>query len=372
MMATQPAMPHRHPAQKTRRSTRGSSRQLAANVKLPGSSRLQPCASHLSADLAGRSVAVSIDVPPAFDAPLAPHHKVVGRWVAAHDASASPITRAEARRHIEQTFDTAVLEILNTSKLINLRVVVLCGDDELPPALAVITDDVGQIDLGWIEKQNVLADTMFGSVAPVGWRAAAYRELATALVGTLPVFGYGDLFEEVSAYYWDGETDDDAARESLIQWQGADPDELGDYPMPTEMNARRPDFMFDDKAAPLKQMPADLAQRIRALRDAYKALKAVAADESAWRFEFDKICEYIPQYEEASHLGPLTLVPFDVFARELDDVARQGMEMGFMDVAGLCAISDVAAIEAWFASLKLGAALLRAAQNLIDYDPAAR
>jgi len=354
------------------RSTRGSSRQSAATVRPIGSSRLQGCISRPSADLAGRSVAVSIDVPPAFDAPLAPHHKVIGRWVAARDAGAAQITRAEARGHIERSFDAAVLEILNTSNLINLRVVALCGDDELPPALAVITDDVGQIDLGWIEKQNVLSDTMFGSVAPVGWRASAYRELANALVGTLPVFGYADLFEEVSAYYWESETEDAAARESLVQWQGADPDDLGDYPMPSEMNARRPDFMFDDKAAPLKQMPVELAQRIRALRDAHKALKTVADDQSAWRFEFDKICEYIPQYEEASHLGPLTLVPFDVFARELDDVARQGMELGFMDIAGLCAIPDVATIDAWFASLRQGATLLRAAQGLIDYDPAAR
>ena len=69
-------------------------------------------------------------------------------------------------------------------------------------------------------------------------------------------------------------------------------------------------------------------------------------------------------------MPPLTLVPFEHFARELDDVARHGMEMGFMDVAGLCPLPDAENIDDWFASLRLGARFLLAAQDLIQLDPA--
>ena len=62
--------------------------------------------------------------------------------------------------------------------------------------------------------------------------------------------------------------------------------------------------------------------------------------------------------------------PFDHFARELDDVGRNGMEMGFMEVAGLCPLPDANHIDDWFASLRLGAEFLLAAQELIQLDPA--
>ena len=57
------------------------------------------------------------------------------------------------------------------------------------------------------------------------------------------------------------------------------------------------------------------------------------------------------------------------FARELDDVARHGMEMGFMDFCGLCPLPEVSRIDAWFASLRLGVQFLLAAQDLVRLDP---
>jgi hypothetical protein len=66
----------------------------------------------------------------------------------------------------------------------------------------------------------------------------------------------------------------------------------------------------------------------------------------------------------------MTLVPFEHFARELDDVGRHGMELGFMDIAGLCPLPEVDSIDAWLASLRLGADFLLAAQSLIQFDPA--
>jgi len=66
----------------------------------------------------------------------------------------------------------------------------------------------------------------------------------------------------------------------------------------------------------------------------------------------------------------MTLVPADHFARELDYVGDYGMQQGFMDIAGLCPLSDPGKVDDWFASLKLGAELLLAAQQLINLDPA--
>jgi hypothetical protein len=332
-------------------------------------SRRPASASRPLADLAGRSVALSIDIPAVFDAPLAPHHKMIGRWAAAREESARRYTRHGARQHIERVFETAVVEILKPFDLADLRVVALIGEDNLPPALAVICDSVGQLDLGWIEKSNLLSDTLFGNVAPVGWRAAAYKALEETLRVALPVFGYTDLFEEVSAYYWDGETDDASARACLIEYHGADEGVLDDMTLPSEMNARRPDWMTA-KSATLKEMPTDLRRAIARLRDAHKAIKDLGTDGNAWRFDIDLMHAYIPGFEDCSHLPSMTIVPFDQFARELDDVARHGMEQGFFDVSGLCPLTDGDQVDDWFASLKLGAEFLLAAQDLINLDPA--
>lgn len=323
-------------------------------------------------DLAGRAVGLSRDIPAVFDAPLARHHTLIGRWATARETSARRFTRPEARRSIEHAFDAAVLALLRRVELVDLRVVILLGSDDLPPAIAIICDSMGQIDLGWIEKSNLLSDSLSGRVAPVGWRAAAYKALVDTLVGPLPIFGYEALFEEVSAYYWDGATDDAGAREHMIDSMGAALDGSDGEILPSAMNARRPDFMLAEKAARLKDMPAGLQRKLRALRDAGRAMRAClrAAEGSAWRFAFDEIIEYLPDFEDRSSLPPLTLVPFDIFARELDDVSQHGMQTGFMDIAGLCRLTDSGRIDDWLASLQVGVNVLLAAQDLIDFDPA--
>lgn len=304
-----------------------------------------------------------------FDAPLASHHRTIGRWVAEREPSAQRCTRNGARQRIERAFDAAVTEILGPFDLADLRVVALIGEDDLPPALVLVCDSIGQIDLGWIEKNNVLSNTLFGNVAPVGWRAAAYQALAQSLRGALPYIGYADLVEEMSAYYWDGETDDEGARKALIEGHGHDPDDLDEMTLPSQMAAKRPDWMTA-KAAPLKDMPAALRAALARLRNADIALRASQMAHNAWRHDRDEVLAYLPEYEERAPIPPLTLVPMDQFARELDDVGRFGMEQGFDDVIGLCPLSDPAPIDAWLASLRLGAEVLLAAQDLINLDPA--
>lgn len=323
-------------------------------------SRRQACASRRSADLAGRSIALSEDIPAIFDAPLAHHHKLIGRWVAAREKTSRAFTRAEARLHIERVFNAAVLEILNPIDIADFRIAVLHGEEDDTPAIAMICQSLGQLDLGWIETGD----------APVPWRAAAYKALEQSLGRALPVFGYQDLFNEISMYYWDGEIDDESARQCLIGYHGVDPVELDEHVLPSTMDARRPEWMIEANAAAPMQLPARLREKLGRLRATHNALAHLPPERDAWHFDIQTVYDYIPEFEECSSLPPLTLVPFEHFARELDDVARHGMEMGFMDVAGLCPLPDAGHIDDWFASLRLGARLLLAAQDLIQLDPA--
>lgn len=369
-MATRPLPPSRPASTRNARSTRTSSQRSKIRKPAPlASSRPPASRSRLSAEFAGRSVDLSPEVPVLFDAPLAPHHRIIGRWVAGREKVARRFARDDARRHIEKVFNDAVLDILKPFKLADFRVAALTGDDSHPPAIALICDSIGQLDLGWIEKSNVLRTTMFEPVAPVTWQATAYAEIVDKLGIALPVFGYSDLFEEVSLYFWEGSTDDENAKRFLIDMHGADPDDLEDYTLPSTMNARRPDWMLPEKAAALKHLPKGLAAKIREVRRAFEALKNSPVEASAWRFDFDEIREYLPHLEDAATLPPLTIVPFDVFAREIDEVCRTGMEYGFMDVAGLCPLTDAATIDAWLASLKLGVDFLLRVQELIDLNP---
>ncbi len=367
-MATRPAT-FQPAASRIKHSTRAfAPRRKAGTVSR--SSLLPVFASRPSADLAGRAVTIGHDVPVEFDAPLAPHHQLLGRWIAGREDSARRFKRSEARRHIESVFNAAVIEILKPIEIAELRVVVLHGEGDKPPAFAVICDSVGQLDLGWIEKTSVLQHTAFGEVAPVGWRAAAYRALEQTLSIALPIFNYGDLFDEISMYYWDGATEDDDALTNLIEYRGADPDDPDLREMlPSAMNARRPDYMVA-KSAPLKDMPASLRARLKRLRDAHKALQGFGYESNSWYFDFALACEYLPDIEDCSTLPPMTLVPADQFARELDDVGQHGMQQGFMDIAGFYAVPEADRIDVWLASLKLGAEVLLAAQDLIGFDPA--
>lgn len=294
-----------------------------------------------------------------FDQPLSDHHKMVGRWIASTEQATGHLTRPEARRHIERVFKGDVLEILRSVTIAELRVVVLNGENCDAPAIAIVCDSIGQLDLGWIEDSDL----------PIPWRAAAYRALEETLGTALPVFSYQDLFDEISMYYWDGETEDDAARQSLIAFHGADASEIEAQILPSAMNAKRPDWMFAAKAEETSQLPAALRHALSQLRDAHKTLTNQPDEHHAWRLEMDVLYEYVPGIEECSPLPPLTLVPVEQFAVEVDDIGRHGMEYGFMDVTGLCPLPQADALDAWFASLVVGARFLRAAQNVLELYP---
>ncbi|WP_236710877.1 hypothetical protein [Novosphingobium barchaimii] len=256
-------------------------------------------------------------------------------------------------------FEAAVLEILDPIDIVDLRIAVLNSEADGPPAIAIVCESLGQLDLGWIEAGD----------APMAWRAAAYRMLEQTLGRVLPVFSYQDLFDEMSLYYWDGAADDEGARRGLIECHGADAEDLDGHMLPSELDERRPGWMIAANAAPPNRLPAALRRKLADLRAALEALGKLSSEAGAWYFDFEIASEYLPGIEECASLPPLTLVPFEPFARELDDVMRSGMEMGFMDIAGICPLSDAAFIEDWFASLHLGAKFLLAAQNLIRFDP---
>lgn len=360
-MATLPSLPD-PPATRRPRPfiSRSSSKRARGTANRSCPSNFQPlCLSPRSAELAGRTVRLSPDVPTSFDQPLARHHKLIGRWAASREPSTRTYTRGEARRRIERVFETAVLEILRPLALAELRVAVLNSEDMDAPAMAIVCDSMGQLDLGWIETSD----------APIGWRAAAYAALVQTLGKVLPIFTYDDLFEEISMYYWDGETDDEAARNALVAYHGADPDDLDDTILPSDMNERRPEWMIRENAEPLRALPRGLQRALRDLRATHKALRPTADEHNAWHFHGPTIHEYLPDLEDCSSLPPLTLVPVDQFAREVDDIGLHGMEYGFMDIAGLCPLPDADRLSDWFSSLEAGVRFLLAAQRLILLDP---
>jgi hypothetical protein len=290
---------------------------------------------------------------------LAAHHKLIGRWVAGREAPTRRYTRPEARARIEQVFDAAVMDVLRPVELADFTVALLHSEEDGPPAIAIVCQSTGALDLGWIETGD----------APVPWRAAAYKALDLTLGRVLPVFGYADLLETFALCYWDGETDDEAARQSLIHYHGMEPDEIGNLTLLSGMEARRPAWMIAANAAPSAQLPPPLRRALRNLRQAHRAIGKCGPEHDAWYFDCETAEAYIPDCNERSLLPPLTLVPADIFARELDDVGRHGMELGFMDIAGLLPLPDAGQIDDWFASLKLGVRFLRAAQDLLNFDP---
>lgn len=360
-MATQLALPSPPAASRPRRSTSGSSstRIGTALTRRSSSKPLPASGSRRSADLAGRAVALSASVPTVFDAPLGPHHKLLGRWVASMTPAAKSFTRRQARTHIERVFRNAVLEALEPVTMADLRVVILDAQDERPPAAVVTCESLGQLELGWIET----------SEAPIPWRAAAYRALESTLGCVLPVFAYQDLFDEISLYYWEGEATDEAARQCQIEMHGVDPEEVDEDILPSALNERRPAWMLASNAACSKELPSHLRRALAKLRAAHRAVRRLQPERNAWHFIGQEIYEYMPGAEDCSSLPPLTLVPVEQFAREIDDIARPGMEYGFMDVAGLCPLFEPGLIDPWFASLRVGVDFLIAAQELIQLEP---
>lgn len=367
MMPTPPTIPLPSAPKRSSASMRPSparrSRAAASRSRRPQASPSRP-----SADLPGRAVAIAAAVPPEFDAPLGAHHKAIGRWLAERDGSAQLLTRGEARRHIETEFDKAVRAELGKVTLADLRVVALTGEDHGPPAVAIICDTIGEVDLGWITKaENVLSNTIItGPIAPAGWRAAAYRALDELLGYALPVFGFEQFMDEVSMWMWDGATNDTDAIRILRDYAGYD--DIEDMTMPSHLRARRPDYMTR-KPAPLKDMPPALRERLRRLRETCKALNAVADTTNAWRHDREALTNYLPHYEDGSCTLPLTLVPFDQFGEQLDEIANHAMETSFYDIVGLTTIEEPGQLGAWFESLRLGADFLGAAQDLIDSNP---
>lgn len=340
---------------------RSSARGRSLTSISPTASRHQPvCASRRSADLAGRMVALGADVPTIFDHPLGAHHKLLGRWAVGREVAQEPCTRFEARRRIEQAFRAAALDILAPVELADLRIVVLRGEEGQSPVISIACDSIGQLDLGWIETSD----------APIGWRAAAYAALERTLCRVLPVFAYQDLFEEISRYYWEGETDDAAALHYMVALHGADPDDRDSLSLPSTMNDRRPDWMIRDRATPMRRLPASLRGIIRRLDALHGQIDRLDPNDNAWEFHLDIAYEYFPGIEECSPLPPLTLVPVDQFAREIDDVAQHGMECGFFDLAGICLLPHADKIDRWLSSFQLGVKLLATAQELILLDPA--
>ncbi|MDR6116576.1 hypothetical protein QE360_003545 [Sphingomonas sp. SORGH_AS789] len=361
MKANSPVFPAppaaRRQATFTRRSLPARMRARVTGASHFG--RRPKCNSPRLVDLTGRAVRLADDIPTVFDGPLSPQHRLIGTWVGGHHSNGTEYTRSQARRRIERAFATAVSDILEPVVLADLRVSVRSDEAGDRSALAVNCDSLGQLDLGWIEDSD----------APIPWRATAYSALERMLGRVLPVFGYGDLFDAYAAYNWEGETDDEWARQALIELHGVSEQDLDGQILPSTMNADRPPWMIAENAVGDALLPRSLNERLDRVREAHDAVGASPSDCDAWHVEQEILFDYMPELEECFHLPPLTIVPLASFADELDDITRHGMEAGFTDVAGLYPLPDASRIDDWLASLRLGARFLCAVQDLLAFDP---
>lgn len=140
--------------------------------------------------------------------------------------------------------------------------------------------------------------------------------------------------------------------------------------LPSQIMARRPDYMIAENAAPMKALPPVLRDKLKRITSAWNAVQGYKQPGHAWQFDPYEAHNYLPGTEDASPLPAMTLVPADDFGEELDQIGQPGMEYGFHSIAGLCPLTDPDTLDQWFTSLRLGAELLAAAADLIDFDPA--
>lgn len=318
-----------------------------------------------SAKLAGGRVTLSPAVPTRFDAALNKHHIAIGRWVLEHRTQSSALTHDAARSLIEITFVDEVKRILAPIELADLHVMVLLNsyDDKAPPALIISNKSQGQIDLGWIETDED---------APIAWHRRAYQALVRAIQPIIPAITYDDMFEHLSHLYWDGETDDEAARESLRTYQDYDESDLAGMTMPSQLDAKRPEWMLDRSDHIPDQIHSELEAILADITAASEGLEKARKRADAFQFtDMEDLCAYAPWYKESLGLPSMTVVPFEIFASEIDDVARHGMESGFLDVSGIYHLDrdDPADIDNWFTTLRAGVAVIEAVQRLTAWTP---
>src|SRR3546814_13402466 len=83
---------------------------------------------------------------------------------------------------------------------------------------------------------------------------------------------------------------------------GADAEELDELTLPSEMNARRPDWMIKENAAPSARLPVGLRRSLARFRAAHNALETIRPERNAWDFDLQVAYDYIPGIEECSSL----------------------------------------------------------------------
>ena len=362
-MATRPLTPRVSPAPSKRSTSTLRQTRKARRVVRPFIPDIP--ASLPSVRIAGGAIRLSPDVPTRFGNPVGQHHVTIGKWARDRLVSAGPITENGFKHLVEQTFADAVGEILAPVELCDLHTMVLLNsENDKQAALVLANKSQGQIDLGWIETDED---------APLEWRCAAYSALVTNLQPIIPSISFDDMFEHLSMLYWDGETQDGPAREVLENFYGHDEEELEGMAMPSQVIAKIPAWMKDYAGdTPARPLHPQLAKILSDLKKASARLKR--AQKKADPFEFsdmEDLCSFAPWYEESYSLPPTTVVPFEIFAAEIDDVARGGMEQGFLDAIGIYHLDPAAPelVGRWLETLRAGVAVIEIIQRLTAWIP---
>lgn len=323
------------------------------------------------ADLAGRAIKISPAVPVGFYNALSPAQRRIGLCLPSDDLP--PLTQLQASSWIDKQFDALIQPLLAPVRFLGYDISVRAtacnfdNKDAAPKAACIIsTNGVGFLDFRWIADPD----------APVSWARIAYKAIRDHLPLVAPCHTYDDFMEAMACYHWGGELDDEKAKEEIqLYWndngEGEEID-FDDHLLPSQLEARRPDWMIIDKDHPLperKALPPLLRQAlINIKRTARTVRRSIHSEKSAWHFDHEEACQYVPEIDEAAHYPPLLLIPEEPFIAEADDLYRLGWEVGFMDVTGVMEITDKPDFDVFLASFKAGIDLLLAIQTLLDLD----
>lgn len=278
-----------------------------------------------------------------------------------------PGTLADAARAIDAELIAEIDAILSPlpEDSWSLSVSLLPDPTEAKVGALIALHDAYRASPDWLSDPAIADDV----------KSEIWALLGRAMPILLPVGCFDDLVEEISGYWWQGELDDDAAREAIAEMRG---EELGpddDFFLPSKFLAAQPQWtLFEPwprpNDAPTPALPDFVAGPAAQVLKAMKPFRNASANRAAWISDFDITTDVAPEYGDAVSTPPIFLVPdIPVFNEALNDIGECAMQTSFWNVCGAAIMTSPKDIQTWLKSLAAGVPLLVALDGLLRATP---
>ena len=291
-------------------------------------------------------------MPTTIGTSIGHHVKIFGRWVCDRYAGPlQPILEQDVPAYIAQKFTNALYQRRPPSELLPIEFFVQSDSYLGKPLLTFHIGAGGPVlfDLAWIENNEAVN---------LVERQAAYAAVTKAMMRAFHAMDYDSMIEHLSMYLWDGETDDDAAFESIIYNYGEEPE---DPILPSHVAAKIPDFMKPVRKK--TRLTPQLAKLIADLEAATDAIKPSDGENGTI-----SLSDYLYNTEEFMDCAtepPLCLLPLEIFQQELDQVYQHAMENGVMSVITAFPASTSDEIDRAVAAFHLYQKVIEAAEAIL-------